>query len=432
MESLNYLKKMNFIEFLVFSWFSFSGLFNGIVDTFFPRMSLKILVDLFFCSMLFFFRKNKVKQNYILFFCFFICLTIVNLLIFTYENHYGINKIFGNSVLTFTSVLIYFCLFNYYSDFIFDSKLYKLFSFQIFLQIAFFLFFICFNKNNGFLGRANLQIIIFQDWKGRFQGTFSEPNCLGFWIGCTLFIAFILKLWYRYIFLIVASVILFVFCKAKFAMIALPLSLILCVILKKIRLRTNVTFALLFFLIPLSICWQSITEIFYSLIFFVFGSEGSATYATRFSFIFCSLKNSLTHPLGFGFGLNYEAFQDIFSHIVPIAEKNSLDTSELLTYLSNPNNMGSKETLSFLLSSFGFIGVFIYFEKIRKKIVEVKNESRFCIGLILFIFIESLITCNIFSSNAFFCIIFSIMALNSYQRKKQKKITKVLFKYASR
>ena len=117
---------------------------------------------------------------------------------------------------------------------------------------------------------------------------------------------------------------------------------------------------------------------------------------------------------------NYEAFQNIFTDIVPIADSVNLETWELQSYGLNPNNMGSKDTLSLIISSCGFLGITLYFLYFKRTMQERYHHSFYAHALIFFIFIESIITGNIFADSSFFILIFARMALNTDRTKVKK------------
>ena len=135
-----------------------------------------------------------------------------------------------------------------------------------------------------------------------------------------------------------------------------------------------------------------------------------------------SLENICFCPIGHGFGLNYEAFQNIFTDIIPIADSVNLETWELQSYRLNPNNMGSKDTLSLLITSCGFLGITAYLLYFKNLMQQKYHHSFYASALILFIFLESIITGNVFADSSFFVLIFAKMALNTDRTKVKNEI----------
>ena len=430
MEKIDY--KISKIDIFILAWFSFTGMFNGIFDFVLFSTMEKVVIDTLIIMIGYYSKRNKLKVRlqYIVLFSFFITNTFVFLIYFNNHNHYGVILLLKNTILTMLVIFIYFSLFLFYKDSVMDSKIIKLFRIQVIIQLLIFIIYILFNKRNGVLGRTIIQTIVLQDWNARFQGSFSEPACLGFWIGTFILIPFVLKLNERYIFCVIGVVILYFYCKAKFAMLALPIAILLSLVpgsrYKKTILPTVAIFSV--FICVIALFYNIITYNFFHKFSQFIKADGSATYVTRFAFIFSAIDNICFFPIGTGIGSNYEYFQNIYTNYLPIISKINLETWELLLYKNIPSCLGSKETFSYILCNFGFIGLWIYLILCLRILHDnTKKSNRI---LILFIVIESLISSNIFSSNAFFCVLFSVMALNTSKKgvsynysKKNPKIS---------
>lgn len=423
-------KKYNI--FLLF-WFTFNGMFNGITLYFVGSANISLL-DTIFIIVAFYLNKKlrKFSKQEILFVFFYLFVTSVSLVLYFDNNHYGFIKLFKNSVLTTVSFCNFYLLYKIFKDECFTKPVSFLFRLQVLIELGFFIYFVLYNKNNGLLGKSIVQIFLLQDFTGRFQGSFSEPSDLGFWLGAAIFIIFLL---YRKVFSYLIGFI-FIFalynsCKAKFALIAFPISIIASLFSYKVNYSSTYKnaiiqqkvdyniFLIFFFICLLSLYWEQKTSSFYHFIAKIFEKEGSGTYVTRFGFFLSSIKDICSYPLGSGLGMNYEFFQSVITDVVPIAADSRLETWELRGYRLNPNNMGSKETFSLIASSFGFLGLYLYFMYFKNLISNRYIHKFFSFSLICFIFFESLITKNIIQSSAFFILVFSKMALNTDKRREK-------------
>lgn len=421
------LKKYNYF---VLAWFTLTGMFNGI-SIYFVGSSKKIILDTIFILGLIFLNKRlqKFSIKEILFISFYLFMTNLSLILYFEKNHYGFTKLFNNSILSIICFSNFYLLYKLFKNEFFTKSISFLFKLQVFIEIGFFIYFVLYNKNNGLFGKSIIQIFLLQDFSGRFQGSFSEPSCLGLWLGAAIFIIFLLyRKFFSYLIGFIFIFALYNSCKAKFALIAFPISIIISVIFYKIKYfstyRNDIIklkfdyhiFLLFFFICIFSFYWHQLTFSFYCFIANVFEKEGSGTYVTRFGFLLSSIKDICIYPLGHGIGMNYEAFQSVVTDIIPIANNAGLDTFELRGYKIDPNNMGSKETFSMLASTFGFLGIYLYFMFFKNLLSNHYCHKFLSFSLIAFIFFETLITGNIISDSAFFILIFSKMALNTDRR----------------
>ena len=408
-------------SYFVLTWFVVTGMFNGL-SSIILTASQKIFIDTLLIIGLFIFNKrlSKFSLKQILFISFYLFLSFFSLIFYVNNNHYGFEKLLKNVVLTVFVSFNYFVLYKTFYKNTFTTYLYILLGFQIFITLFLAIFFFLYNKNTGYLGHSIVQIVVFQDWEGRFQGTFSEPSFLGVWLGSTIFLLPLLwKSCFSYFISGIFIFILYSFCKAKFALLAFPIALGGAVVIKRCVLKSVFKQIWLYFsLICLfSLFFTQFVNIFFSFVCQFFGLDGSATYVTRFGLLFASLQNICFYPLGTGFGFQYETLQNIFTEIIPIADKFNLDTNELLGYRLNPNSMGSKETVSFVTSTAGFLGIFLFISYFKKLLNSRYNHTIASTGLILFLFIEFFITSNAIAHPAFFILLFSKIALNTDKRK---------------
>lgn len=412
-----FVEKYNYF---VLFWFTITGLFNGLCILI-VGSSKKILIDTILVMGLCFVSKKlrKISIKEILFISFYLFVTMVSLVFYFNNNHYGIVKLCKNVVLTTLVFSNFYVMYRFYKDEKFSLPISRLFLLQVLIELALYIFFILYNKKDGILGKTPVQLLVLQDWTGRFQGSFSEPSCLGLWLGIAIFIFFILyKNFLGYLVGLVFTFALYNACKAKFAMLALPIALIFSFFSRYSFSKSNsLIFFMLFFVCMISLFWHSFTGLFFSVIAKLFEKEGSATYVTRFGFLLSSMQNICSYPLGQGFGMNYERFQNLFTDIVPIAKGVNLETWELEGYWLDPNNMGSKETFSLLVTTFGFIGIGLYLSYFKNLLLKKYVHKFFAFSMIAFCFIESLITGNIMSDSAFFILLFAKMALNTDEEK---------------
>lgn len=414
------MKKYRFgflYSYFVLIWFMLTGLFNGIM-LYFVGIKIKVVIDSLLALGLIFFNANTRRISYkqICFFSFYYFLTCISLLLHINNNHYGFQKLMNNVILTSISYLNLFILYKTFEKRYFTKGIKKLFKIQILLNIILFIFYLLFNKKTGIIGHSIIQIFIFQDFNGRFQGTFAEPGYLGFWLGASAFISLLVfERKQGFSLFILLLFILYTSCKAKFALIAIPIAILFSLFHFRIFFsKYNLNLILLFIIICLcSLFWLFVTEKFFYFLSQYISKDGSSTFVTRFSFLFTSFKDICLYPIGHGFGLNYEIFQPVLLDIIPIADKLGLETSELVGYMTDPNNMGSKETFSLISTSCGFFGIAIYFLYFKHLLCIKYYKNFIATSLILFCLIESVITGNIFYDPYFFLLLFIKMALNS-------------------
>jgi hypothetical protein len=208
-------------------------------------------------------------------------------------------------------------------------------------------------------------------------------------------------------------------CKAKFALIAMPSALIVGFFTRRLIIK-DIQPLVIFSLFILSLFVLNAHSILNYTYFLISKNTttylDTATFVTRFCFLFGSVEDMGKYPVGSGFGLNIELFRDNVLTSILLGEKYGLNVSEIRNYLSSSENFGSKETLSFFLSSFGFIGFYIYIKHFLY-LFNLKYQYRYiCKTLLLFIFFETFISISIILPIGILPIIYSRMALNEYRR----------------
>lgn len=411
-----------YYKYFVFFWLSVTNLFSDVVLLCFTT-SIKVLIDTIFISLLIaiYIKKIKFCRFEILFIFGYLALTFLFLIFYVDSNYFGFIKLFNNSLLTITQLLEFYLVYKIYKDEYFTGFFKKLFSFEVFLQIGLFVLFILFNKKNGLVSKSLVQGFIFQDWKGRFQGTFSEPSVLGLFLGVA---CFIIILGYsnksKYLIFILLLFILYTSCKAKFSVLAIPFSIFVAIFSYNIsfydRNYKGIFFA--FILICLiALFFDSFIISFFNVLKSYIDLDGAATYATRFFFIFTSIKKACLYPLGSGIGLNYEFFRNSLDSFIFLIKGTGFDTFELLGYQKDPTCLGSKDCFSLFLSFFGFIGIFLHFKYFQNLLTIKSYKTYFSHCLILFVFIQSLFCPGV--SEFIYLLIFMKLVLNQTAKNKQ-------------
>jgi len=399
--------------------FSLEMFFNGVYN-FFVSLPVRMLMDL--SLLLLMILPDKIKINYkaVCLMAFSLLLTFLFLLLYYNDNHFGIQNLILNAIATGFYVLFFMLLYFKASVYPIGKYVKFILSFFLLVNIVLFGLYLLYNKTNGLLGKTSVQIIIFQDWTGRFQGTFSEPSILGFYLGCMFFIVMLAYRgkWKYGLALLILYMIYFAN-QAKFVLIGLPAAVFVTMITSKISIHDHkpFMFAVICVVCVAALNIDNVMQVFYSGLSDVLGNkEKSGTFVTRFSFIFAAIKNLCKYPLGTGFGMNYEYFYDTIPEIVSIANAHNLDTSEIQGYLTSKRNFGSKETFSFAVSSLGFIGLYL----LSKYFCILYNRRYYrafvCKALVLFIFLEIIFSMNMFIGAGMLSIIYSRMAINGYRK----------------
>jgi hypothetical protein len=337
------------------------------------------------------------------------------------DNNYGFMKLIKNVILTTFYLIFYIILFIYSEGQILDKFKKNLFVLVVLLEIILFVFYILYNKNDGLLGRSMLQIVIFQDYgEGRFQGSFSEPSYLGMCLGIiALLVLLISESKIKYLIALVLVFILYYACRAKFALISLPLAFFAGIFCLKLP-RINYIYPcllLLFGFCFIALFYETIVNKLYYFISQLEGSKVSTgTYVTRFSFLLISIKELFFYPIGMGMGLNFEYFRDGIKESIVVANRYNLYALEIKGYLFDSDNFGSKETLSVVISSFGIVGILFYIKHFLFYLGQKYKNQITCNVLVFFILLQSIFTTNIVSSSSIIFILYAKMALHEHKR----------------
>ena len=213
-------------------------------------------------------------------------------------------------------------------------------------------------------------------------------------------------------------------CGAKFALLAIPLVFILSPIIKYLKKDMNILFIQIIFILItfIALFWENSILYFFSLLKAFLNGETSATYSTRFGFLFSTIDKLPRFPFGQGIGMNYEYYQNLIYDFAPKIEGIGFETWEILGYKTDPVCLGPKDTFSVIGSSFGFLGLFLYFAMYFNLISKKYYHKKIVGMLILFCFIESIISTTVFSSAGFFIFLFARMAINNDMVREETNI----------
>jgi hypothetical protein len=401
---------------IILLYITITGIFNGIILISLSISVLLIIDGFLFLSFIFFNFSHKASANrtLVLFVVFYFFISVFFLIYFFENNNYGFLKLLRNVIVNAFYFIFYISLFKYAENLNLNRFRLNLLKFVIFLEAILFILYLLYNKKNGIVGKTIIQSIIFQDFSGRFQGTFSEPSILGFFLGTISLCVLYLDIKHKYFISGLLIFILYYACGAKFALISLPFAFIISMTFYHIK---NIRYIYTFLVLSIVICiislsYNSFVNNFYFYIGkYITDKETTGTFVTRFSFIFISIKKMFNLPVGTGWGMNYEYFRDGLLELIPIAKRHYLSTFEIEGYINNVNFFASKETFSIITSSFGFIGLFFYIKYISLSIDKRYNKL---IGntLILFVFLQSMFSTSIIHMAHFPFILYSRMALN--------------------
>lgn len=399
-----------------------SGIFNGVISLFLST-AVKFCIDAFLLVVFVIFNLNlqlKINKTLVLFFSFYFFLTAFYLLFYVNTNSYGFAKLAKNVVLTCFYIIFYITLFVYSENQIIDKFKKYLLVLIVLLEIILFVYYVLYNKNNGLIKRSMIQVVIFQDWTGRFQGSFSEPSYLGMCLGtAALLVLLILKSNIKYLLSSLLIFILYYACQAKFAMLSLPIAFLLGIRYLKLP---KLSYIYLYLILLLAFSYIAIFyEWFMDKLYFLISKieenkESTGTYVTRASFLFISIKELFFFPVGTGMGLNFEYFRPGIKEAIVAATKHSLSTLEINGYLLNSDNFGSKETLSIIISSFGIVGLFFYIKYFLIHLGKRYKNQIICYVLIFFILLQSIFTSSIVSSVSIVFVLYARMVLNECSR----------------
>ena len=388
--------------------------FGKITEGLFPNTFSFELVQLLLCSTIFFRERTEIKRKWKMLFFSYIVITVFYYYYFSSEFHFDRVLIVKNIVLNIMQALSNLMLFfTFYTSSI-DRKIESILRFIFSCQVITYILYIFLNSSDGVFPTTWGAKYIMQDGTGRFKGTFSEPVVMGFMLGISVFYILIkYDTWLKYPITGILMYIIFFECKAKFAVIALPIAIFIAIGGKyKFKYFWHIIIIAAFVgVIALSYYVRNNVIISLSFIGEYFGRNSS--FFTRFFFIFTAMIKLVKYPLGTGFGLSYEYFSGMES-LLDLGRTLGMDTSEVRSYIENQSGaFSSKDSFSMIVSSFGFVGIILYLG-IIKRLITMKVYRRHLVrGLIVFILLESTVTVNILHFPYILYGIFCIMLINS-------------------
>lgn len=396
--------------------------FQHIFTAYFSTFSLCI-IEAVLCTILLIHNcKIRINKKLVVFFVFYCVVTVLSFIYFIGNLHFEFIKEFKNIINATIASYVFIILWDVYGKKRIDCISSRILNMSIVIEA---IYYFTYKFNNIFFIRLlsfdNI-VSVFEDYSGRFQGSLAEPVLMGFWIGIIIYLVLLYfdnKL--KYIIVLGCVYILFVDCKAKFAILAFPLSIIFSV-LKKIKFHIGfkkyglVIISLSFLFIGIIFAYFGSSN-FYKFVGDFFGQD--KTYATRFYFPFSALRNCLFFPLGTGYGWNCEFFYINSKELITLIRNSGLDTTEIYAYAYEAAHTAqfiSKETLSYVLCNFGFFGFGAYMLYFLNLLRTSYKKNYICQALIIFVLLESIITVNIFEVSLFPFVIMAVMVLNA-QRK---------------
>lgn len=405
--SNNKIREKIFI--LCFCMYWISELFNGYCAKLCNGKGQIVITFILLVILLVTQIKFKLCVNYkwIIYYLFMLFLSSIYLLYsLTTTSNFSRNKIISNYIISNIELIMYvvICILiykRYIHSYAFYSAIKKL----VLISTLFELFLLCiYIQFNDYLS----SIICVVSMDGRFKGSFSEPSVLGFFWGLgIILVPYIYKKWWAFAISTIQTWALYTYCGAKFAILALPISLIIAYLLLKIKttyhLQNFVVIIFLLVMFIISVANFNITNIFAKFLSSVHDFNFVESFSTRFSFIIATIKNLYNYPFGVGVGNNLIYFQNEFQEINSVLIDYGIDNFEIPLYLNTGSNFYTKETFSYIGSAFGYIGIAIYLKLYFKlckysKGVKFKNCSYLKITVITFVMLESIFTINVFQT----------------------------------
>ena len=388
--------------------------FGSITQELFPNTFSLELVQLLLCLIIFIHERVRIERKWKIVFVLYVVITAFYFVHFSKDFHFARTQILKNIVLNIMQALSDFMLFFTFFNCTIDKKIESILGFIFSCQVITYFMYIFLNSSDGIFPTTWGAKYIMQDGTGRFKGTFSEPVVMGFMLGISIFYVLIkFNTWIKYPVTGILIYILFFECKAKFAVIALPLAIFVALGGKyKFRHFWNFIIAAAFVgIIILSYYVRNNVDISLSFIGEHFGRNSS--FFTRFFFIFTAMIKLVKYPIGTGFGLNYEYFYGMDS-LLDLGRSLGMDTSEVRSYIENQSGaFSSKDSFSMIISSFGIVGIIICL-MIIKKLLTMKVIKRHLIrGLVVFIIFEAVITVNVLQFPYVLYTIYCIMLINT-------------------
>ena len=386
-------------KYFIFFFFTIDYLFSIIP---FP---LNIAINTILCLLLFYNNKSiheHLSKKFMYWLLFTLAITFITLFYLICKGlNYGLDKNIKSIIINFYNVFFTLFLYIEFGESKFNTKIKNLFIIQLGIELLAFI---------KYLQYPTIH---------RFRGTFAEPVVMGFWLGIAIFILLLnFRAKIKYIFAIILIYILYFHCKAKFAMIAFPIALLVAFSYKLKKNKyfriISIGFVLLLLLIY-SIYSEQIIALFFRQISKHVPLDATNTFTTRFFYLLTSLKNTFIRPFGYGFGLEYEYYSPYFESYISLANYFKLDTSELVNYV-NPDTIIEKESISVIIGHFGLVGLIIYIYNFVKVQESINKKKYLANALLLFVFIESCITMHFYVNILF---IYAKIALNDFLKKRE-------------
>jgi hypothetical protein len=354
-----FLKLQYFLIFL----FYLLALYNAIYKIFFHDTVYDNLIDLSIpliiaAIMLFRGIRLKLPKIYLLALLAYMVLSILFAIVL--DRYFLAEIVIKNLILTLMTVVDFYLFLNsfYLENQDINRTITKWVISGIMFMVLFFVFYLVF-RNSSFKYVAYAYDIV-QDVQGRFQGPFSEPSIAGFFCISLAFLALQYLKRMRKTIAIFLVIVLYVFIKAKMAVVALPISIILAVCIKNLRINKLHVILLLnalvfIFILVLPVVNSEILNLISTMEY-----EQQGTFVTRWVTMETSFKHLLYYPIGTGFGVDISSMMPILKDYYEKNYSPYIYFDEIKKGFESYFGFGSKDTLSFAMTSFGFLGLNIF------------------------------------------------------------------------
>ena len=418
------VKKSNPMQRIVhicFFLLMFLGLFDGLVDSIFGTAAVSGL-GVVISIVLMWSQGGRIDNKYLIIIGAGIAVTIIYYVVFVFNMHYDLLTTFKTSLIMIANAIRNVGLLSFFIDKKLDKKIVRIVWFFFTVEVAFFFLYLYFRQNGGRTEYLLIELKMLRDWQYRFQGTFAEPMNMGFYIG---FMIFFIILYYesKWKYLLVTGMIyvLVTSCQAKFAVIAVPLALVIALLRGKHVLFANAD-KLIQIIAVVSFSAFVLVSCVKPYIIFRFVADyfgDNASFGDRFYFLVASLRQALLYPFGTGYGLNYEYYYHSTHSLLQILESAGLDSIEIryAMIVGQQIGMNGKETLSHLICCYGLPGIYLLVKSFSKCYGMDLMHRKVVGGLLVFILIESLITIDILMGYCVPFILLTIMIINTCKKE---------------
>lgn len=405
-------KIVYFIMYMIF----FIGFFDVFLEMYFRSVTIAILM-LMLSIMLFLTERAKINQTWLALFAFGCIITVCFYLLFSDDFHYDMITSLKNTVIIAVNALRNTLLLSFFWRKKIDKVIARMVQLFFVMESAMYVLYLYFLKRGGAAERVFLENRMLRDWTNRFHGTFSEPAIMGFYLGIMFFLVLIyMNSKWKYMIAGAIVYVLYFACKAKFALIAFPIAIIVAVLTEKKFIKglgIVFTISMVGCLFLLSLLALNNPKSIFNFIVSNFGDN--ASFGDRFYFLVVSLRSIIVYPFGTGYGLNYEYYYRSVHDLVPLMKRVVLDASEIITAtaIGSQFGMNGKETVSHLICIYGIPGIILYLKYIGHLInLKVKHKGLIR-GLIVFVFVESIVTIDIFMGYCIPLVLIVIMTINT-------------------